>query len=75
MTNELTFVGTKSIIHNSLLRIWCEAYMDSTLGCIGAIKETLSGISSEDWVTVCLFSLQMPQRNFIVVCNVFCTFS
>ena len=42
-----------SIIHSSLLYIWYEAYMDSTLGYIGVMKkEIASSICSEEWVTL-----------------------
>ena len=45
-----------------------EVYMDSTLVCIGVIKEQIvSVICSEDLVTVCLFSLRLPQNLVSIV--------
>ena len=42
--------------------------MDSALGCIGVIKKKIvSGICSEDLVTVCLFSLRLPQNLVLIV--------
>ena len=42
--------------------------MDSTLGCIDVIKKKIvSGICSEDLVTVCLFSLWLPQNLVLIV--------
>ena len=62
--------------HLSLIIILIiEAYMDSTLGCIGVIKKKIvSGICSEDTVTMCLFSLWLPQ-NLVLFVLMFLLFS
>ena len=42
--------------------------MDCILGCIGVIKKKIgSGVCNEDLVTVCLFSLQLPQNLVLIV--------